>query len=410
MIDAIIAADPGVGRHGRRPRRRSWPSRSSSARSRPSYILDMQLRRLTRLERPEARRRARRAARDDRRARGDPRRRRRSCAASSRTSSAEVREKFADERRTRDHPRPRRPRHRGPHRRRGARRHAVGARATSRPSRPTRSARQGRGGRGVRGAKLRDEDYVAHLLTTTAHSYLLFFSNRGRVVPAQGARDPDEGAHRARHRARRTSSPLQPDEHIQAIIDTRDYEDDRYLFFATKQGQGEEDASSTSTTRRCAPGSSPSTCSDGDELVRVIQTNGDDDIFMVSQHGHDDPLLRGRRAADGPRRRRRAGHEAARRRRRGRVAATSPATTPPCSSSPTPATASAPSSSTFNRQGRGGQGVRGIKLTAKQGRRRRRVHGRPRRRDPRDRLGRHHHPHAGRARSRRRAATPPACG
>src|SRR5262249_120076 len=40
---------------------------------------------------------------------------------------------------------------------------------------------QGRGGKGVRGGNLREEDYVEHLLTTTAHSYLLFFSNRGRV-------------------------------------------------------------------------------------------------------------------------------------------------------------------------------------------------------------------------------------
>ena len=60
--------------------------------------------------------------------------------------------------------------------------------------------RQGRGGRGVRGGNLRDEDFVAHLLTTTAHSYLLFFSNRGEVVPAARARDPDEGAHGTRHR------------------------------------------------------------------------------------------------------------------------------------------------------------------------------------------------------------------
>jgi DNA gyrase subunit A len=40
---------------------------------------------------------------------------------------------------------------------------------------------QGRGGRGVSGGKLKDDDYVTHLLTTTAHSYLLFFTNRGRV-------------------------------------------------------------------------------------------------------------------------------------------------------------------------------------------------------------------------------------
>ena len=61
---------------------------------------------------------------------------------------------------------------------------------------------QGRGGKGVRGGNLRDEDYVEHLLTTTAHSYLLFFSNRGRVYRLARARDPDEGPHRARHRAR----------------------------------------------------------------------------------------------------------------------------------------------------------------------------------------------------------------
>ena len=61
---------------------------------------------------------------------------------------------------------------------------------------------QGRGGKGVRGGNLRDEDYVEHLLTSTAHSYLLFFSNRGRVYRLARARDPDEGPHRARHRAR----------------------------------------------------------------------------------------------------------------------------------------------------------------------------------------------------------------
>ena len=43
---------------------------------------------------------------------------------------------------------------------------------------------QGRGGRGVAGAKLRDDDYVTHIVTTTAHAYLLFFSNRGPGVPA----------------------------------------------------------------------------------------------------------------------------------------------------------------------------------------------------------------------------------
>ena len=72
-------------------------------------------------------------------------------------------------------------------------------RATSRRSRPTRSAPRAAAAAACAGAKLRDEDYVEHILTTTAHAYLLFFSNRGRVYRLQGPRDPDEGAHRAGH-------------------------------------------------------------------------------------------------------------------------------------------------------------------------------------------------------------------
>ena len=210
MIDAIIAADPrrrddtAAARDGADGRRRS-----SSARSRPNHILDMHAAPAHPARPRRARGRAGRAARDDRRARGDPRRRRASCAASSRTSSP-----------------------------RSARSSPTTARAeiTFDPGDidiedliddeelvVTLSAKgyvktvaadafrtQGRGGRGVAGAKLRDEDYVAHILTTTAHSYLLFFSNRGPGLPAQGARDPDEGAHRARHRDRQPAAARSP--------------------------------------------------------------------------------------------------------------------------------------------------------------------------------------------------------
>ena len=121
--------------------------------------------------------------------------------------------------------------------------------------RPTSSGRRA-GGRGVAGATLRDDDYVTHILTTTAHAYLLFFSNRGRGVPAQGPRDPDPHGPGT---AIVNLLPLQPDERIQAVIDTRDYETNRYLFFATRQGQVKK-TGFNSTTRRCAAGLSPSTC------------------------------------------------------------------------------------------------------------------------------------------------------
>ena len=95
---------------------------------------------------------------------------------------------------------------------------------------------QGRGGRGVAGAKLHDEDYITHIITTTAHAYLLFFSNRGRVYRLKAHEIPMK-ERTARGTAIVNLLPLQPDEHIQAIIDTRDYETNQYLFFATKKGQ-----------------------------------------------------------------------------------------------------------------------------------------------------------------------------
>ena len=142
---------------------------------------------------------------------------------------------------------------------------------------------QGRGGRGVAGAKLRDEDYVTQILTTTAHAYLLFFSNLGRVYRLKAHEIPKK-----ERTARGTAMPnllqLQPGEHIQTIIDTRDYETSRYLFFTTKQGQvkktkfNEYDSSLRS-------GIIAINLRDGDELVKVMATNGGDDILMLSKLG-----------------------------------------------------------------------------------------------------------------------------
>jgi len=143
--------------------------------------------------------------------------------------------------------------------------------------------RQSRGGRGVAGARLRDEDYVEHLLTTTAHAYLLFFSNRGRVYRLRAHEIPMKDR-TARGIALVNLISLQPDERIEAIIDTRTYEDGAYLFFATRRGtvkktrMGEYDSSLRS-------GLIALNLHDGDELVRVVQTSGDDDIVMVSRDG-----------------------------------------------------------------------------------------------------------------------------
>src|SRR5262249_2026102 len=74
--------------------------------------------------------------------------------------------------------------------------------------------RQGRGGRGVRGSRARDDDYVDHLLTTTAHSYLLLFSNRGRVYRVRAHEIPMKDR-TARGIALVNLIPLASDEKVQ---------------------------------------------------------------------------------------------------------------------------------------------------------------------------------------------------
>ncbi|MGH9223355.1 MAG: DNA gyrase subunit A [Acidimicrobiales bacterium] len=142
---------------------------------------------------------------------------------------------------------------------------------------------QGRGGRGVSGAKLKDQDYVTRILTTTAHAYLLFFSNRGRVYRLRGHEIPMK-ERTARGTAIVNLLPLAPDERIQAVIDTRDYETSRFLFFATRRGQVKK-TRFTEYDSSLRAGIIAINLKEGDELVRVIQTNEGDDIFMVSRRG-----------------------------------------------------------------------------------------------------------------------------
>jgi DNA gyrase subunit A len=161
---------------------------------------------------------------------------------------------------------------------------------------------QGRGGRGVQAARLRDNDYVTQILQTTAHSYLLFFSNRGRVYRLRAHEIPPK-ERTARGTAIVNLLPLAPDERIQAVIDTRDYETSRFLFFATKKGQVKK-TRFTEYDSSLRAGLIAINLKGGDELVRVIQTSGDADIFMVSRTGttirfSEDQVRASGRAAQG---------------------------------------------------------------------------------------------------------------
>jgi DNA gyrase subunit A len=223
--------------------------------------------------------------------------------------------------------------------------------------------RQGRGGRGVKGSRARDDDYVDILLTTTAHSYLLLFSNRGKVYRVRAHEIPMKDR-TARGTALVNLIPLASEERIQAIIDTRTYEDGAFLFFATKNGtvkktrMGEYD----STVRN---GLIAVNLARGDELVRVIQTTGKDDIVMTSRDGQTirfaeagvRPMGRAAGGVRGMRMRQGDAVVSADAYRQGAVMLF--------------VSASGHGKRTkldlFSRQGRGGQGVRGMKVTAARG-------------------------------------------
>jgi len=142
---------------------------------------------------------------------------------------------------------------------------------------------QGRGGKGVTGARLKDEDAVDHLIHTTAHAYLLFFSTRGRVYRLKAHEIPLAGR-TARGTSIKNLLPLQTDEHVQAVIDTRDYESNRFLFFATRSGRVKKTLF-TAYDSSLKAGLIAVRLNDGDELVAVVPTNGDDDLFLVSSSG-----------------------------------------------------------------------------------------------------------------------------
>ena len=142
---------------------------------------------------------------------------------------------------------------------------------------------QGRGGKGVTGAKLKTDDIVKRVIFTSAHAYLLFFSNRGRVYRLR--------AHELPERERATKGvpivnllPLQLGETIEAIIDTRNFDAERFLFFATRDGVVKKTAFNEYDNGR-RDGLIALNLRDNDELVRVIETSGSDEIFMVSKSG-----------------------------------------------------------------------------------------------------------------------------
>ncbi len=94
---------------------------------------------------------------------------------------------------------------------------------------------QNRGGKGIKGMQTIDEDYIEDLLMTTNHHYVMFFTNKGRVYRLKAYEIPEAGR-TARGTAIVNLLQLMPGEKITSIIAMKEFEDDKYLFMATRNG------------------------------------------------------------------------------------------------------------------------------------------------------------------------------
>ena len=142
---------------------------------------------------------------------------------------------------------------------------------------------QGRGGRGVQGARLKEDDILVRVLTTTTHSYLLFFTNRGKVYRLKAYQVPMMDR-TARGTAVVNLLQLEPDEVVEAVIDTEEFTADEYLLFVTRKGVVKKTAF-TEYDKTRTNGLIAINLREGDELVRVIHVRESDDIVLVSSRG-----------------------------------------------------------------------------------------------------------------------------
>lgn len=142
---------------------------------------------------------------------------------------------------------------------------------------------QRRGGRGITALNTRADDFVEQLFVASTHSYVLFFTNKGRVYRLRGHEIPEAGRN-ARGFAVINLLSLEPGERIQATIPISEYLDDQYLTMATANGTIKKTVLSEFDTNRSG-GLICITLVDDDELVGIELTDGKEEVVLVTKKG-----------------------------------------------------------------------------------------------------------------------------
>ena len=142
---------------------------------------------------------------------------------------------------------------------------------------------QNRGGKGVKGMQTIDEDYIEDLILTKNHNYIMFFTNTGRVYRLKAYAIPEAGR-TARGTAIVNLIQLLPGEKITAIISMKEYDDEKFLFMATRNGMVKKTPMREYANVR-KTGLQAIVLRENDELIEVKATDNKRDIFMVTKFG-----------------------------------------------------------------------------------------------------------------------------
>ena len=142
---------------------------------------------------------------------------------------------------------------------------------------------QRRGGRGVQGATSRDEDFVEHLFVANTHSYILFFTDKGKCYWVK-VYDIPEGGRAAKGRAIVNLIGCEPDEKVSAFISVKEFNDDHFVVMATEKGIVKKTKLSAYSNPR-KKGIYAVEIRDGDKLIEARVSTGDNDILLGTRNG-----------------------------------------------------------------------------------------------------------------------------
>src|SRR5881409_195724 len=143
--------------------------------------------------------------------------------------------------------------------------------------------RQRRGGRGVISAQTKDDDWVEHLFIASTHDYVMFFTQQGQCYWLKVHEIP-QAARAARAKPILSCIAMKPDERLASLVPVREFSEDQYLLFATKNGVVKKTRLSEFGNPRSV-GIRAINIEKGDELIDVQVTDGRNDIVLATHHG-----------------------------------------------------------------------------------------------------------------------------